>query len=89
MEKLRQENKELRDVLISKIQPSSSNVASENNEQTNWQPAREGYKSWETKRRELEAESRNRAIKLSNEAKVFLAGTKSTEELEAELLTGN
>ena len=89
MEKLRQNITHLEDVLIHKIEPLSANVGVgvENSEPTNWQPARQGYVSWETKRRELEQASRDRADQLVREAKVALASTKSIAELEAELLS--
>lgn len=88
MEKLRQEHKQLLDVLVFKTSSLTAqiNTSETNNESSNWQPAREGYKSWETQRRELEAASRKRAQELATEAKRALASTKSTEELEAELL---
>lgn len=87
MEKLRQENKEYRDILITRTQPLTDNVQRES-EQVDWQPAKESYKPWHVKQRELEYESRERAARLEREAKVALASTKSTEELEAELLSG-
>ena len=86
MEKLRQEKDRLLEVLLAKNQAQIS-VQTTAAEDTEWQPAREGFKSWETKRRELEQLSFKRATELEREAKVALASTKSTEELEAELLS--
>ena len=85
MEKLRQESNRLLEILLAKSQPMV-NVQTAADD-TEWQPAREGFKSWETKRRELEQLSFRRAAELEREAKRALASTKSTAELEAELLS--
>lgn len=55
-------------------------------EQIDWQPAKESYKPWHVKQRELELASVERAANLKRQAEVALASTKSTEELETELL---
>lgn len=44
---------------------------------------------WHVRQRRLEQESRNKAIQLASEARENLEKTKSTEDLEDELLGGN
>lgn len=45
-----------------------------------------GTLSWDARRRQLEAESRNKAIELRREAAVAINSAKTTEELEHALL---
>ena len=85
MDKLRQEKDKLLEVLIAKTQPLSANVGVEP-ESVDWQPAKEAYKPWHVMQRELENASRLKAEALAREVKAALNSTKTTAELEAELL---
>ena len=86
MDKLRQNIVQLEQVLISKSQPSITTNVDVSSDNIDWQPAKEAYKPWHVKQRELEQASRLKAEQLAREAKVALNSTKTTAELEAELL---
>lgn len=87
-EKFRQENFKLTKFILDSNSPSAKVVTSTSEEEPDWQPARKGYQSWESKRRELESASAERARSLANEAKIAMYASKSTEQLEHELLNG-
>lgn len=57
----------------------------ETSESTDWKPARE-FKSWETRKKELEQASYQKAQALRAEAQEALNKAKTTEQLEQELL---
>lgn len=62
-------------------------VASEVVEEVNYQPINKSkFVSWPSKRQQLERESYERAMNLAREAKMNIERSKTTEELELELL---
>lgn len=83
IEKLRAENRELLNhLLMPKTTPAEID-----DEPVDWQPISK-HQPWSSKQRQLEEASRQRAMNLAAEARVNLQKSKTTEQLESELLTG-
>lgn len=88
LEKQRLETQSLYERIILILEPRT--ITGDVVEEVNLQPiGKSKFKSWEQKRRELENESRLRAINIANEARMNIERGKSTEELEDELGISN
>ena len=84
LEKITAKHDALVEHILNRNKQTTAEVESDN--ETQWQPVR--HFSWASKQRELEAASRQKAIELAKEARVKLDESKSTAQLEAELLNG-
>lgn len=82
-DKLRQANDKLISQLIELSKPVTVDEPAQDTRDL--QPLRGQYRSWEQRRRELEATSLRKAIELSDEAKLASARSQTTEQLEADL----
>lgn len=83
---LERQQDEYRELVKNITTQKTTNIQPESDE-TEWKPV-QSFVPWHIKRQQLESASRQKAIDLAREAKINIEKSKSTEQLENELLNG-